>query len=855
MKTKDRRAQRIALMMLGGCALFTSACRVTLFDPGWTNDGDGVSALTRGMTPASGLFDLFLDGPNGRVYLLLPEADARGVSGECLYVEGLTSGLGSNPVGLDRGQIGRTRVVRLRTVGARIFLEEVNLGFRARSEDAAERAAAEESFASSILWASSVLARDRSGRVLVDFTSFVVRDAHGVVERLKAAEQGTWTLDAGRSMLDPEACLVFPDNLEFEALLTFVSGEPGPEVRATAASPDAVTLVQHHSLVRLPDDGYRPREHDPRSGSSSISFADYSSAIAEPLRVGLTVRHRLERLDPTAPRSRVKKPIVYYVDRGAPEPIRTALVEGARWWAEAFEAAGYEDAFQVELLPEGVHPLDVRYNVVQWVHRATRGWSYGGGVIDPRSGEMIKGHVTLGSLRVRHDRLLFEGLEGAESSGSGASDDPVELALARIRQLSAHEVGHTLGFQHNFAASTYLGRASVMDYPAPLVRLRGGALDFSQAYTVGIGAWDVQAVRYAYSEFVPGTDERRALGEILQHARETGLRYLGDEDARPAGAANPRASLWDNGTNPIDELEEVRAVRRFALDHFGSRSIAVGRPLAELQEVLAPVYFHHRYQLEAALKVIGGMSYEHAAHGAEELGAQLLDASEQRRALEAALGFLAPTELDLPDGLLALLLPRPPGEARNREMFASQSEPAFDALGAAASAADLVIAGLVQPQRMTRLVDFHRRYETLPSLEEVLDQLIERVFREGAGEVTRHAEIRRTEQDVVVARFLAAANDPGTPERVRARLVGRLEILAQLLRSRIDAPEPEGPHALHLSREIERFAARPWAASTTLAPAGEAPPGMPIGMAEVLPFAEEECAWSAAQPAVEGSLH
>ncbi len=544
----------------------------------------------------------------------------------------------------------------------------------------------------------------------------------------------------------------------------------------------------------------------------------------------------------------MREPIVYYVERGAPEPILSALIEGARWWAEAFEAAGFDDAFRVELLPEGAHPLDVRYDVIQWVHRATRGWSYGGGIVDPRTGEVIKGHVTLGSLRVRHDRLLFEVLLGADKTGTGASDDPVELALARIRQLSAHEVGHTLGFEHNFAASTYLGRASVMDYPAPLVRLAGERLDVSDAYAVGIGAWDVQAVRYAYTEFAPGVDEAGGLDAILRMSAAQSLHFLGDEDARPPGAAHPLANLWDNGSDPVAELERTRAVRRFALTRFGTANLALGRPLAELQEVLAPLYFHHRYQLEAALKVVGGLYYVHSAHGAGEQGARSPAADEQRRALDQVLECLAPSELDLSDELLARLLPRPPGEPHNREMFASATEPAFDALGAAASAADLVASGLLQRERMARLVDQHRRDESLPGLEEVLDRIIARVFRDGAGESARHAEIRRAAQDVVIARMLEAAADPGTPEHVRWRLTGRLEVLTGLLRSRTGEVDPDGPHALHQEREIERFLARPWPPSAAPAAASEPPPGMPIGFPASRALFDEECAWTDSRP-------
>ncbi|WP_427452659.1 zinc-dependent metalloprotease [Litorimonas sp. WD9-15] len=765
-----------------------------------------------GLEHREGFINLHVDKKTNRVLARLPKPDKDGVSLRMIHSARLTAGLGSNPVGLDRGWGESGRIIVFRRMGDKMIVEGENLRYRAAPDNPLEARAVRESFARSFLAALPITSDMRKGP-LVDMTDFLTADSLNLVQYLKDAEQGSFSVAKDRTFVDMKNTFAFPDNVEIDVFFTLSSADAGREVATTAANGKDVTLIQHHSFVRLPEAGFESLKADPRAGSIEEVHYNYSAPLSAQIETRFARRYRLEK----DAEGNVIDPIIFYIDGGAPEPIRSALVEGARWWEEAFTAAGFPGGYKVEILPEDAHPLDIRYNTVQWVHRQTRGWSYGGGVSDPRTGEMLKGHVNLGSLRVRQDRMIFEGLAGAAKTDSGDADDPVQLALARIRQLSAHEVGHALGFAHNFAGSSD-DKSTVMDYPAPDVRVTNGELDFSNTYGVGVGPWDMFTTDWLYGEHTK--NERDAL---VKAAYASGLTYVADPEGRSAGTGHPQGSVWDNGADAAATLDEVMAVRRIALDKFGPNNLVGGRPLSDLNAAIVPIYLYHRYQTAAATKPIGGMTFGYGVNGDTTPAAEIVAPAEQRKALTAVLKTLDPAALDLSDETLKHLTPALSSFSfadSDRELFRSTAAPTFDVIAAADTAANLTFDALLHPQRAARLVEFNRRDSQNPGLEEVLRTTQRQLM--SAGSRGRTAEIAQA----VRTRYAYSLMELADAD-VNAAVKSRVDMA---LRSYAEALNASGRDADDwVAAEIRRFRSRPATASAPVVPAKRLPPGSPIG--------------------------
>lgn len=786
-----------------------------------------------GLDYRPGFMDLYVDTAKNKILVKLPPADEDGVSLRLIHTARLTAGLGSNPVGLDRGWGDSGKIIVFRRLGDKVIIEAENLLYRADPNNPLEQRAVRESFARSFLASLDVISA-KDG-LIVDLTDFLNSDVLGLVQYLKDRDQGSFTLAKDRTLIDTENTFAFPDNIEVDVFFTLSSADPGREVATTAANGSDVTLIQHHSFVRLPDEGFTPLKSDPRAGAIERVHFDYSADLSSPIETRLARRYRLEK-DETG---KTINPIVFYIDSGVPEPMRTALVEGAEWWTDAFAAAGYPDGYRVEILPEDAHPLDIRYNVVQWVHRQTRGWSYGGGVSDPRTGEMLKGHVNLGSLRVRQDRMIFEGLAGTAKTDSGDLDDPVQLALARIRQLSAHEVGHALGFAHNFAASTY-GKGSVMDYPAPDVRVTNGALDFTHTYGVGIGEWDKFTATWLY-----GNNTQAERDALVQKALADGLAYVADNDARSVGTAHPLGNVWDNGPDPVSALDETLAVRKIALDNFGLNNLQNGQPMSDLNKVIVPIYLYHRYQVPAVAKLIGGQSFNYGLNGDGQQSAKIVPASRQRAALDSLLRTLEPSLLDINDETLALLTPSLVSYSiadSERELFKRTAFPAFDVTTAADTAADLTFNVLLHPRRAARMIEFKRRDAAQLGFTEMLEGLRRQIMqRPPSG---RTEEIAKTIQARFIFKLIALSNGEVTTG-VKARTDSMLRNLQSDLRSN---GSDYGPWLIN---QIEAHLERSALSTAPLTKAQPLPPGGPIGMSTLHPnikMGQYESCWHCETP-------
>jgi len=729
-----------------------------------------IDQKTKSMDKMAGFFNMYWDSTTGKIWLEISKFDQ-----EFLYVNSLTAGVGSNDVGLDRGQLGNERIVYFHRVGPKVLLIQPNYSFRANTNDPNEKKSVTDAFAKSTLWGFKVDTEEKN-RVLVDATDFFLQDAHQVVTRLKGRKMGNYKLDKSRSAIYLPATLNFPNNTEIEALITFTGSNPGGYIRQVTPTPTSITVRMHHSFVKLPDNNYKIRKHDPRAGYYALSYQDYAVPLDESIYKRYITRHRLEKKNPRARESEAKEPIIYYIDPGVPEPVRTAMLESGNWWNQAYSAAGYKNAFQVKILPKDAHPMDVRYNMIHWVHRATRGWSYGSSVTDPRTGEIIKGNVSLGSLRLRQDYLIATGLLAPYKNSKRVPGYMKELALARVRQLVAHEIGHTIGLQHNFISSSD-GRESVMDYPHPTVSLnRNGDIEWRYAYDVGIGEWDKITIAYGYQDFPDDIDEDSALEDIIQDGIKRNLIFITDKDARPLGSAHPKAHLWDNGEDPVSELSNLMEVRKVALNNFGENNIRVGQPYSDLEDVLVPIYFLHRYQIEAVAKVIGGLNFTYALRGDGQLVTEFIDPNFQIEALDGLINTLQPSSLVLREDLLKLIPPRASGRERTRESFNNRTGVTFDGVSLAETAAHLTCRVLLHPERATRLIEYHARDSKQPGFEKIMKRITDGTLLRSAPKGLG-GEVKRNVDFVILDHLLSLALNKKTSPAAQTVILSNIETL------------------------------------------------------------------------------
>ena len=763
----------------------------------------------------TGFFNFNYHSQKDQLFLSVDKLDQ-----EFLYVNSLSQGIGSNDIGLDRGQLGNERIVYFTKTGNKLLMVQPNLKYRSTSDNPLEQRSIKEAFAKSVLYSFPIEERI-NGSYIINLTSFLLEDAHGVSKRLKQRKQGTFKIDKGRSAVYLDRTKAFPLNIEFDMLLTFTGSDPGNLLRSVTPTPNAITVNQHHSFVALPDSDYETRKFDPRSGVNALSFYDYSTPVNESTQKQYIYRHRLEKKDPSAEISEAIEPIIYYLDNGTPEPVRSALIEGGNWWNQAFESIGYKDAFQVKILPDDADPLDVRYNVIQWVHRSTRGWSYGSSVADPRTGEIIKGHVSLGSLRIRQDFMIALGLTEAPFDPTNNKEyAALELALARIRQLSAHEIGHTLGFAHNFAASAK-SRTSVMDYPHPYLTLENDKINYSNAYEKGIGSWDKVSVGYAYSDFPGDIDESKELNLLLENSLKEGHLFISDSDARPIGGAHPKAHLWDNGSSATDELNVLMQIRSKALNQLSLNHIKEGAPYSDLEDLFVPMYLLHRYQVEAVVKMIGGVDYNYAVKGPILSSVIVVSPTQQRNALLEYLNTLNPKALKIPSHFNKLIHPRSFSNPRTRENFLSQTGVTFDYLGIATSLSDALIGMLLHPERANRLVMQFGFDKNQLSLQETLNILVNNHFKKTPRD-THENQLNEIVKGSILKHLMQLGQNSLASNITKAIIYEQLETLDRWL-----AEHSEANFSNFYRMEIQNYFDNP--SGFNLTSSKRLPDGSPIG--------------------------
>jgi hypothetical protein len=763
-----------------------------------------------------GFFNFSYSEKNDKIFL-----EVNSLNKQFLYVSALSQGIGSNVIGLDRGQLGVRKIVFFKKAGNKLLLIEPNLKYVAKTNNPLEKKSVVEAFAKSVLYGFPIIDY-KNGIYKIDITSFLLEDRHGVIKRLDKRNQGEFSIDKSKSSINLGRTKAFINNVEFDVLLTFTGDAEGSFIKSVVPSPDNVTVYQHHSFIELPDNKYKPRSFDPRSGGNSISFYDYSSPVSEKTLKQYVLRHRLIKKNKNKPLSEPLEPIIYYLDNGTPEPVRSALIEGGQWWNEAFEKIGFKDAFKIKILPKNTDPLDIRYNVIQWVHRSTRGWSYGSSVVDPRTGEIIKGHVSLGSLRVRQDFMIAIGLlEAPYSLTDNKEKKALDMALSRIKQLSAHEIGHTLGFAHNFLASSN-NNSSVMDYPHPNLTISNNKIEIQNAYSTGIGGWDKVSVSYSYSEFNEFQDENLELNKILENSLKNNHRFISDVDSRPIGSSHPLAHLWDNGFDPIIELKKINQIRDLALRNISLDHLKKGEPYSNLQDIIVPIYLLHRYQSEALVKLIGGVDYDYAVKGNLKYEIKTIEKNKQREALVNFIELLTPDKLKFPKRLRKLLFPKAFGSKKTRENFLSQTGLTFDFIGVANTLSDNLLKFLLHPERASRLIQQTGFDVTQLSFEEVVESLFSISFKKRYSD-SHYRQINEVVKHNILKNLFSLGQNPKVYPEIKAIIFSKLESLDQFL-----AGQENFIYSNYYRSEIQKYFDNPDDFKPKLS--NRMPDGSPIGI-------------------------
>ena len=797
-----------------------------------------VASFTQSLKKYEGFFNFYYDEKAGKIYLEIDKLDK-----DFLYFNSLATGVGNG--GPERGQAS-SGLVKFVKEGNKILLLQPVLAYKGTGSNADEQKAVESNFAKSILFGFSPVASEE-GKVLIDLTPFLIRDSQGVAARLGVSQVSgqrgpagstgsSFRMEDSRSVLYMANTKNFPKNTEFESMITFVSaagggGRGGRGSGGLAPDPSAVTVNMHQSFVELPEDGFKMRKFDPRSASGGFSYMDFSEQSMDKSLTKQTIRrHRLDKKDPNAAMSEPVKPIIYYLSRGVPEPVKSALIEGGNWWNKAFEAAGFKNAYKVMELPEGADPMDIRYNVVNWITRSgspARAFSSGASYIDPRTGQIIKGVVTLGSDRHRTDYLIAVGLLQPYVDGKPVRKDIEAMAMQRIKHLSAHEIGHTLGFSHNFAASPK-DRASVLDYPYPRFSMKAdGTIDISDAYTNEIGAWDIRSVMWAYTEFKKGADENAELDKIMAETLKQGFAYI----PGIGGNAHPESGQWEDGKNTIDQMTNLLKIRRKTLDEFSEKVITKGEPMSTIEEALVPIYLLHRYQIEAVAASLGGLYFTHAVKNDGQVPTKMVDPAEQWRAFESLMSTVTPDALALPDGLISKIPPRPSGYSATVENFTGYTGVTFDPVAAAESAASTTMSYMFAPERAARLIEYNGRDSKQPGFFAVVDKVYDKTWK-APMPAGYKGQLQAMVNNQVVKYMLQLAANSSASEIVRGQAMLKVEELKEYLTSKMSSAEPSAKaNMLFALSQIEAFKVEP----NKFQPATpvDMPPGAPIGMPDM----------------------